>query len=156
MAEKVNEIAFKDKNFQVISDDPLIVWQFSELSSKIDLTYEIGKDIDIEDCEKESVILALAEQIENMDNGSPSSSYWKIILASLLVPIVGFGVVYFQKFGGKNEMEEFIDKTAETIKQDIARGYYKDQTALNQLKLNLYKNGWDVNSIETLFDKLKK
>ncbi len=154
MAQKVNDIAFKDKNFKVISDDPLIVWQFSELSSKIDLTYEVGKDINIEDCEKESVVLALAEQIENMERGSASSSYWKIILASLMVPIVGFGVVYFQKFGGKNEMEEFIEKTAETIKQDIAKGYYKDQASINNLKLQLYKNGWDVKSIEELFKKL--
>jgi hypothetical protein len=73
-----------------------------------------------------------------------------------LVPIVGFGVVYFQKFGGKNEMEEFIEKTAETVKQDIARGYYKDQASINTLKLQLYKNGWDVKSIEALFKKLEK
>jgi len=153
MAEKLNEIAFKNKNYKVISDDPLIVWHFTELSNKIDLSYEISKDIDVEDCEKQSVILALAEQIEAMERGSSlATSYWKLILAALIVPVVGFGIVYFHKFSGKDEgLEDVVERTAEIIKEDLETGRYKEE----DLKLALYKRGWNSKMIEKVFRKAK-
>jgi hypothetical protein len=159
MAEKLNEVAFKNKNFKVISDDPLIVWHFTELSDKLDLSYEVSKDISVEDCERQSVILALAEQIEAMEVGSPAASYWRLILAALVVPVVGFGVVYFHKTGGKSpddkKLDDVIDKTVASIKDAMAKGYYKEESSLNNLKLELYKNGWDAKSIEKLFKRIK-
>jgi len=151
MAERLNEVAFQNKNFKVISDDPLIVWHFTELSNKLELSYEIGKDIDEEDCERQSVVLALAEQIEAMEKASPAS-YWRLILAALVVPIVGFGVIYLHKFTGRDEaLDDVVERTAEIVKQDLATGRYKE----DDIKLALLKKGWNSEMVDKIFKKVK-
>jgi hypothetical protein len=93
-AELVQDIQFQNNNFEILKDDPLIAWHFTELDQDIDLKYEFKKELDPE-CLQQLKVLSLVDEIgDNVRNDFLSSP----LFAILLVPVVAGILVYFSKF----------------------------------------------------------
>jgi hypothetical protein len=88
MAEHVNEIQFEDTNFNVISEDPLIMWHLEEMDGDVDYEYVLDGLID-EDCESEASIIAVARIIQDTlveDNDQKSAVY--VVVPLLIIPLI--------------------------------------------------------------------
>jgi PKD repeat protein len=95
LAEKVSQVQFQNTDYEIIEEDPLIVWHFTDVNEKIDLAYEVEGEID-EECWKQIEAMALAEHI-----GIKIKKKNNLLLALLpiiLIPLIGFIVVYLSKF----------------------------------------------------------
>ena len=87
-------------DFRVIKDDPLIVWQFDELSKPTDIMFSVAKDID-EECKAQLKAMAIANRV-----GKPLNPW----LAILIAPIIGAILIFFQRFGPPTRQREVIPK----------------------------------------------
>ncbi|MFC1691015.1 PKD domain-containing protein [Nanoarchaeota archaeon] len=95
LAKHIKDIKFNNQKFEVVKDDPIVVWHYAELTDKIDLQYEVEGKID-EDCLKQIKTLPIAEYLGE-DLLSPIN-WFNMILPFLIVPILGFILIYFGKF----------------------------------------------------------
>ncbi|MBN2566826.1 VWA domain-containing protein [Candidatus Woesearchaeota archaeon] len=84
-ADKLNEIVFRNSNYEVISDDPLIMWQFENVVEDIDLSYEIWKEIERE-CADEIRIVSTVEDVGRTLSGFVLMHF----LPLLIIPIALF------------------------------------------------------------------
>jgi len=98
LAEKIDEIVFREGNYTILNADPLIAWHFIEVTDRIDLSYELKDLKDIKNCENESLTLALAEEIGKEIILKESISWWKIILPLFFIPLIIGILVFFSKY----------------------------------------------------------
>ena len=75
----------------IIKKDPLIVWHFEEIESKKDLSYEVNGEV--EDLDKKVESIAYSEGITKKNKSLPS-----LLLPVLIIPLLGFVMVFFTKF----------------------------------------------------------
>ncbi|RMF05144.1 VWA domain-containing protein, partial [Candidatus Woesearchaeota archaeon] len=92
MAEKLNELVFSNENFQVISDDPLIMWHFAELSGNIDLSFEVLKEIEAL-CEEELKAVPLVSSTGEAHSGF----LFRNLLPILSIPFIIWIVMISKK-----------------------------------------------------------
>jgi len=103
----INEsvIKFKNANFTVVKEDPLIMWQFAKIDKPIDLSYEVLNKKLLDDCLKLLQGLGLADAIET-PQASPQESrknLWIIISISALIVVM---ILYFSRFQKQDNEKE--------------------------------------------------
>ncbi len=125
LAERIDEIVFKEKNFTVLNADPLVVWHFAEVTDKIDLSYELKDLKDIHECEDEALTLAMAEEIGKEIIIKSKFNYWKIILPLLLIPIIAIIIIFFSKFRREDDGPKEEEKKKEE-EDDDPKYYLKE------------------------------
>lgn len=125
-AEHVNQIKFKNKNFKVIADDPLIMWQFEKADEEILLSYELEKELD-DDCLKELKAMIIAQDVgdEIVTDVPITTIAWPFLLIPLLAGIL----IYFHKFEveipkkempkEKHNLLELIEEEQSEAEQDM-------------------------------------
>ena len=77
VAEHVSDLVIFTSGYEVINDDPLIMWHFSAVDERIDISYEAKGNVEVTG----NTIVA-AESIEG------SGTAWHIILPMLLIPLL--------------------------------------------------------------------
>ncbi len=98
LAEKLEEIDFEDKNFEIINPDPMIMWHFTAAYDKdIDLSYEIEKLADT-GCTDQITTLAVAEEIGKDCVKQLTPSLFKAVFPVLLIPLIAMLFIYFDRF----------------------------------------------------------
>ncbi len=103
-------------NYEIIQDDPLVVWTFDAISTKENIDIDLGTREIAEDCRSGITALAVASNVNKPLNP------W-IPLA--LIPIIGFVIIFFQKFRagdvkerlGKEEFERLASEEGQTKEQ---------------------------------------
>jgi hypothetical protein len=86
-------------DYDIVKDDPLVVWTFDALSSK--QTIEIGIDKDIsESCKNDLTAFAVADNIDRPINP------W---IPLLIIPLLGVIIIFFQRFHA-GEAQEHMSK----------------------------------------------
>jgi hypothetical protein len=88
VAQSASELKLQG-NYEIIQDDPLVVWTFESISSKENIDIDLGTKDVAEECRTGLTALAVASTVNKPLNP------W-IPLA--LIPIVGFIIIFFQKF----------------------------------------------------------
>ena len=62
----VNQILFETGGYEVISDDPLILWTFARLNKDMELSYKVFKNID-DECKKLLFAFGIATRFEEFE-----------------------------------------------------------------------------------------
>ncbi len=62
----VNQILFETGGYEVISDDPLILWTFARLDKDMELSYKVFKNMD-EECKKLLFAFGIATEFEEFE-----------------------------------------------------------------------------------------
>ncbi|OYV71994.1 MAG: hypothetical protein B7Z74_06240, partial [Deltaproteobacteria bacterium 21-66-5] len=75
-------------NYHIVADDPLIVWQFDELSAPTEISFSAPGNIS-DDCKAQLRAMAYSQTI-----GKPINP----LLGLALIPVVGFLLLFFQRF----------------------------------------------------------
>jgi Mg-chelatase subunit ChlD/plastocyanin len=63
MALHINQIHFKNKNYKVVSEDPLIFWQLSNTKDDFNIEYDLDKELEKE-CEDKISVLTIGKPVE--------------------------------------------------------------------------------------------
>lgn len=104
LAKQIDYIKMDDKYrsmIKVINPDPIIMWQFQEITKEDTFSYEV-KGILSEECKNQIRSLGIADEL-GLD--IEQTDYFRIILPLLLVPLLGIGFVYFHRFSERREKE---------------------------------------------------
>jgi parallel beta-helix repeat protein len=86
-SEYLAEISFVDKNFEVISEEPLIMWSFDALAEEKTLSYSVRKEIS-EECKKLFRAFGIATQFGDAETKAAPIGAFISLLVTLLI-IVG-------------------------------------------------------------------
>lgn len=119
MAQYVSEMRLEGK-YRVIKDDPLIVWQFDELDAPTTISFSVPKEVD-EECKEQLRAMAYAQRI-----GKPINPW----LSILIIPIIGFVLIFFQRFTPDSQSHERLGK-GEFLRLAKGQGH-SDEEALRQ------------------------
>ena len=84
-----DEIIGAEPKFTVLRRDPLIMWHFEEVDEPVEITFETD-NVGITG----AATAITAEEIER-------ASIWQVVLPVLLIPIIGFVLIYFSKYKKK-------------------------------------------------------
>jgi len=105
-------------NLKVLNADPLIMWQFEEITSEKYFEYDV-KGVLSEDCRKQIRSMGIADQL-GID--IESRDYFKIILPLLIIPLLGVIVVRLHRFSDimKKKEEDEKGKPAEKPRAKVA------------------------------------
>jgi len=99
LAEKAAQLQLSGK-YQIIQEDPLIVWQFDDLERPTEVTFSVPGDID-EECKAQLRAMAFSQRI-----GKPLNPW----LSLALIPIIGFLLIFFQRFTPEMGKKERLSK----------------------------------------------
>jgi hypothetical protein len=113
VAESVKDLKISG-SYEVILDDPLVVWTFDSLTSKEVMEIEVGKEVD-ESCTDQLTAFAVADLADDPVNP------W---LPLLIIPVLGVIIVFFQRFHagaeehmGRKEFEALGKEQGQTKEQ---------------------------------------
>ena len=93
MARYAKEIIFKDSNYEVIMDDPLIMWGFADPIVQEEIEYQLKDKQLTEECERLLEGFGFATGFEDIEKESNLGIFIGIILTVLVI----FGVIYVKK-----------------------------------------------------------
>lgn len=99
VAQSAKEL-YLDGDYEIIQDDPLIVWTFDSLSAKQNIEIGMGDRELAEDCKNGITAFAVATGVDRPLNP------WLPLLA---IPILGIIIIFFQRFRA-DDVEERIGK----------------------------------------------
>jgi hypothetical protein len=99
LAKKATQLRLSGK-YQVIQEDPLIVWQFDVLEQPTEVTFSVPGDIS-EECKAQLRAMAYSQQI-----GKPLNPW----LSLALIPLIGFLLIFFQRFTPALGRKERVSK----------------------------------------------
>jgi hypothetical protein len=99
MAESVSELTLSG-DYEVINDDPLVVWTFDTLDEKETLEILAPKNVD-EACKSGLTAFAVA------DFSDKPISPW---LPLIIIPIIGVIIVFFHRFHASGEAQERMNR----------------------------------------------
>ena len=94
---------------KVINPDPLIMWQFREITKEDMFSYEV-KGILSNECREQIRTLGIADEL-GLD--IESRDYFRIMLPLLFVPLLGIGFIYFHRFSERRKKEIIEKETGE-------------------------------------------
>jgi hypothetical protein len=121
LAEYVDQMEFETEGYEIIQDDPVIAWHFTDVQEKIDLTYRVNKKID-EACMEQIKGLPIAMVIgENIDTkSSPVSGAFVGVF--VLVAIVG-SLFYLEKIKPETLKNQSRDtkQTIDAVKSSVEK-----------------------------------
>lgn len=93
LSEHLDKIDFSQKNYEVIKEDPLIAWHFSNVKDRIDLTYKIKGKID-EDCLKQIRGMPIADLL-NIEKPNPIGN---MVILGIIIGAVITVFIFLQRF----------------------------------------------------------
>jgi PKD repeat protein len=102
LAEHIKDVKFKEGNYKIVKDDPLIVYHFTNLDSKVDLNYEVEGKIS-EECKKQIAAMPIAQYIG--EDLFEEKSVLSSVSPLLFVPVVSFVIIFFSRFGPARKKE---------------------------------------------------
>jgi Mg-chelatase subunit ChlD/plastocyanin len=101
MAERLNEVYFRDSNYRIISDDPVVMWNFAEINEKVDIEIETDANSVDEDCKKKLLVVPITEKVENAlpekESGFAFLTFLPLILMPLLIMLFIADKTYLEK-----------------------------------------------------------
>ncbi|MBS3176649.1 hypothetical protein J4457_05435 [Candidatus Woesearchaeota archaeon] len=107
------QVEFVNANFEVVEEDPLVVWHIGEMKGPLELTYKIDKAL-LEDCADlfEGAGLGDIELPAELEKPTEirKGFDWGTILALILIPLVAFIIIYFARY--EHEIEEKVRERA--------------------------------------------
>ena len=91
------EITFHEENYIIIKDDPLIMWEYNDLKAgdTVEKSYTVGKIIKEEEDEKPTTTVCI--------NCAQKKSRYNFLIPLILIPIIIFGFIFFERFQHKLE-----------------------------------------------------
>ena len=92
MAMYAKEVIFRETNFKVIVDDPLIMWSFAELPSERERSYKVYKQLS-EDCKSLLEGFGIATGFEEAE----ARDYSTIILTIIISVLIVLGVITIKR-----------------------------------------------------------
>ncbi|MBU1976270.1 MAG: hypothetical protein KKG59_07750 [Nanoarchaeota archaeon] len=97
-AVDLGHIRFDNGNYEIINEDPLVVWHFDEIDSETEISYDVDKVT-----ENQGNTLVIGEAKRGFPN---------IVFAIILIPIIILALIYFDRFkkSPAGEIEELKDK----------------------------------------------
>ncbi|MFC1698173.1 hypothetical protein ACFL1H_07570 [Nanoarchaeota archaeon] len=105
--------------FTILEDDPLMMWHFKQVDTKVNLEYEIEIEVDVETIEQTKTILLAEEAVERYKK---SKSIWTIIknniIPILLIPVVAFILLFLSRFIPHGKKEEEIKTNEEILNKE--------------------------------------
>jgi hypothetical protein len=102
LAKHIDDIEMDEEQRQIIkilNPDPLVMWQFDEMASEKEFSYEV-KGVLSEDCKKQLAAIGIADEL-GIDIGG--TSLFKILLPLLIIPLVGGLLLYVEKFAPRGK-----------------------------------------------------
>ncbi len=93
LSEHLDKIDFSQKNYEVIKEDPLIAWHFSNVKDRIDLTYKIKGKID-EDCLKQIRGMPIADLL-HLEKPNPIGN---MVIFGIIIGAVLTVFIFLQRF----------------------------------------------------------
>ncbi|MBN2457894.1 VWA domain-containing protein [Candidatus Woesearchaeota archaeon] len=93
MAQHLNLVYFKDTNYRVLSEDPLILWHFDEVSDSIDIDYQLGNIVDPR-CEEELAVLTLTMEEETSEQTRKKGEGLKMLISFIPVFLIPLLVLF--------------------------------------------------------------
>jgi hypothetical protein len=149
-AELVQDIQFEDNSFEILRDDPVIAWHFSELSDDLDLTYRFNKELDAE-CLQQLKVLSLVDEIgEDAATDFLSSP----LFAILLVPVVAGIMIYFSKFLGGNKVDRTVSDNISVELVNVVRSRKSQGQDDNEIIADLGNEGFSQSDVKNALKKL--
>ncbi|MDO8740008.1 MAG: myxococcus cysteine-rich repeat containing protein [Candidatus Woesearchaeota archaeon] len=157
---KPKGIEFYNSDYEVINEDPLIMWHFDVLEEPTEIGYKVDKKL-LEDCEKLLIALGIAEKIEGVTEEKPAQIKKPNLFANMMVglktkegqisliktssPILVvllliYAIIFFSKF--QPAPEHHVKKLAEWIKKAHEKGLAPKHT-----RKILKKAGWPSHTI---------
>jgi len=92
MAYNLNKIYFKNTNYRVIAQDPLILWQLSDVEDSVNIEYELDKQLETE-CERKLEIVTVGAPVEQDHATEEAHNTIIFLFPLLLLPLVLLFVV---------------------------------------------------------------
>ncbi|MBN2368487.1 carboxypeptidase regulatory-like domain-containing protein [Candidatus Woesearchaeota archaeon] len=96
LTEYLEDLEIDYENYEVIKEDPLIAWHFTDVNERIELTYKIKRRID-PDCLEQIKGLPIADLIGDQLESTEGNLNKVLIIGGLMAVITTF-VIYFQRF----------------------------------------------------------
>ncbi len=171
IASKLSDIEFKDKNYEIIENDPIVRFYFKTLNTA-DISYIVNKDLSSISAEPKTIIVPKTEKSTQLwtcgDNKCTVPYEDKIICPEdckgkvpyvwiTIIAIIAALAIAFLAFSKKIKFakKEILSKgDFETLKayiqNSLKQGIKKDQ--LSQILLN---KGWKKEQINYVFKKIK-
>ncbi len=88
MAYSLNKIYFKDRNYEIISDDPMVLWQLADSGDGFDIEYHTDQELE-EDCEKQISIVTIGQPVQGQGQEAGKSRFpITIIFPMLILPLI--------------------------------------------------------------------
>ncbi|MEK6808920.1 MAG: hypothetical protein AABY14_04495, partial [Nanoarchaeota archaeon] len=154
-------------NYVVLEPDPLIVWNFEEVSAPIEVSYGINKEVNAEEITN-TITIPISDKIvqQNLveERKSPSSPNILLILQLISIPIFGMIIVSIYKFSGKSQKIE--SDNDENIDEEIRRkelqliGYVESELRhgvdMSQIRNELLSKHWPEKIIYGVFKILSQ
>lgn len=96
----IDNIVFENNDFEVIEEDPLIMWSFgaNEITEQIDIKYTLEKKIG-KDCADKFKSMGITDIDFEIKKEDYKSDPRNLIITLLIIPIVVGIIIYFSKFG---------------------------------------------------------
>ncbi|MFH2019977.1 MAG: thrombospondin type 3 repeat-containing protein [archaeon] len=139
IADKTDNIYFNGKNYNIIEKDPIIAWHFAEVSSDIELTYEVEGSIP-DACLEELKGFAYASTVIQPKKAT------NIVLPGIILAIVIIAVIMMQN--KKNKLDEILDSKIEETRKK-ASGLPD-----SEIRKMLEKEGINQNLIKEIMKRL--
>lgn len=165
LAENVSDIEFSNENYEIIDEDPLLMWHFEELRENVEITYKVKGEAKEEDMPS---TVAVAEKIsdEEIDNsitgsaiGEQEGSIAKIIVPLLAIPVIGLILIFFNKFGKKLEERGIKKPHKEKVNEALTK-FIVNQIVMGAEKEEIIEKligkGWGEDTVNQVFDELER
>ncbi|MGM5482580.1 MAG: VWA domain-containing protein [Nanobdellota archaeon] len=87
MAVHINDIYFKDKNYKIISEDPLIGWHFDSVRDNISIGYKTQQEIE-DYCANKISVITLADEVEKKKIQKKQTTKIEYLIPIILIPVI--------------------------------------------------------------------
>lgn len=132
----------QNRMFEILNEDPLIVWHFDNLIDAEQIQYTINAIAD-EDCTNQILALAAAREIIHSVSYQ-QLNYSNVFWAVSIIPFLAILMIIFSIISTKIEhKDEEVRKLVEYIKKHYRNGFNK-----NELKKKLLDSGYDESIVE--------
>ncbi|MFH1072760.1 MAG: hypothetical protein V1743_05000 [Nanoarchaeota archaeon] len=136
-AVDISKVKLLTPDYELILDDPLVVWHFDNLDTKKEVSYE--------------VLAASMDMGNTFVNGKMERGFPNILFALILIPIIALTVIYFDRFKKhpSKEIEEILDRPPDYRELE-------DESFTPDMPANMPKNEVPPKSIQSMndFDQL--
>lgn len=148
-AELVSQMFLGDSNYEIIEEDPIIAWHFTEITAdQIDISYSFGKTVDKECLEQ----IKVGQVIQSIEDYKTNDSAPFIIFA---IPVVVVLIIMLSKFTTTEKRVEISIDQHEMVKEleDIIKNRLRDGEDSEFILSELRQLGFNREHIKEAFKR---